>query len=1069
MKSVVWALCLVAMLAMPAAGADFSIVPVGPATIAPGQTVRVEVFLAGITLPERLRLYQARLQIVPQAGSFGTLTLEDPTTPDPGNLSIFVDQTRANWVFAPVAGPVFGAATPDLLRIGATILNPSESVEVVSPAYCGTFVFIASADAVGTFSVDFLLVDPTNPGNDQTVLRTDTDLAIAFTTSSLLVTVADIVVNDDCIDAIPAGDGVTAFTTANATAVGPDLTVACDEGNGVAINQDVWYEHIASCTGTLAVSTCNDATFNTRLAVYGGGAATCTCPTGNTNLLACNDDNTACTIGTSIVSLPVTAGGCYSIRVGGVGLAEGTGNLNITCLPDLCADALRIAPASTVRGQTTNTAVNDNVGPDCGSGPVGAPGVWYSVLGTGNVMRASLRFDASFDSRLTVYQGGCGALTCVGDNDRIGNGGEAVSWCSVAGVEYRILVHGAGGASGTFTLDTSDTSCNDNNACTNDSCNAGTCSNVANFDTTTSCCAPSTGGLAVIDDGNACTNDTCNSGTGVVSHTSVPNGLNAACEDFNPCTRDICQAGSCAQIDINGLSCLIDADCDGDSICGVSGLCECVGATLQLVASPSTLPVAGCFGLGDVITVRVELGPQEATTVAADAIIGAQFFLAYNPASLAIISVLPGSNVDPTSPFSVELQEVVDPGLGLLDYLVTVPFGNAGTRAPGTLAVITFQAVAECSGDLRFRAGPNAAESLLTTVGGGEVVPILVTPSPILVDATGPTLSSCFANVVTSPDSGLLTAIVTWPDLVATDTCDPGSRTAICSPPSGTAFTPGTTTVTCAVTDSCGLQDTCIFDVTVIPQQVTMNVELGPTMNAGPFDRCVTFEVWDCAAPGGPLSATVDQTLTFSSGMASNVTVQIPGGNWGCLMAQDTEHTLRSTATDFSTLDGFQYTASFTGTRSAGGHWLVGGDLNGDGLVDIRDFGVFFPFFLTQANNQRTCSLGSPDANINGDGVVDLLDLVFLSGNSLLSSEPACCGLAIAATDQAEPLMSITVRELHAMGLGHMAAADVNHDGVLDQQDMIALIDGSATVDDASVVRESVIKQRGAKGRHGQK
>ena len=147
---------------------------------------------------------------------------------------------------------------------------------------------------------------------------------------------------------------------------------------------------------------------------------------------------------------------------------------------------------------------------------------------------------------------------------------------------------------------------------------------------------------------------------------------------------------------------------------------------------------------------------------------------------------------------------------------------------------------------------------------------------------------------------------------------------------------------------------------------------------------------------------------------------------------------------------------------------MIGGDLNADGLVDIRDFGVFFPFFLTQAQAQRTCGLGAPDANINGDAVVDLLDLVFLSGNSLLASDPACCAGATAAVDQPQPLMSITVRELHAMGLGHMAAADVNHDGVLDQQDIIALIDGTASIDDANPVRESMIKRRGARDRQEQ-
>ena len=63
--------------------------------------------------------------------------------------------------------------------------------------------------------------------------------------------------------------------------------------------------------------------------------------------------------------------------------------------------------------------------------------------------------------------------------------------------------------------------CDDSNACTDDSCGAGTCSFDENYDTLTECCAPETGNIVVIDDGDPCTTDTCNPNTGSVTHTAL--------------------------------------------------------------------------------------------------------------------------------------------------------------------------------------------------------------------------------------------------------------------------------------------------------------------------------------------------------------------------------------------------------------------------------------------------------------------------------------------------------------------------------------------------------------------
>lgn len=74
-----------------------------------------------------------------------------------------------------------------------------------------------------------------------------------------------------------------------------------------------------------------------------------------------------------------------------------------------------------------------------------------------------------------------------------------------------------------------------------------------------------------------------------------------------------------------------------------------------------------------------------------------------------------------------------------------------------------------------------------------------------------PPVITCPPNQVTSTDSGVCSAVVNF-TATATDT-DP--VTVSCTPPSGTAFPKGTTTVQCTATDSVGATDTCSFTVTV--------------------------------------------------------------------------------------------------------------------------------------------------------------------------------------------------------------------------------------------------------------
>ena len=140
--------------------------------------------------------------------------------------------------------------------------------------------------------------------------------------------------NENCTSASEILVGATPFTTTGTSDIGPDLDISCDEGHGVSVMSDIWFRYFASTTGTLTVSTCDDADFDTRLAAYTGP---CAAPT----LVACNDEGAGCLNGTSLMDVSVTAGVTYLIRVGSSSGAQGAGTLTLSlaaCLPDINGD-----------------------------------------------------------------------------------------------------------------------------------------------------------------------------------------------------------------------------------------------------------------------------------------------------------------------------------------------------------------------------------------------------------------------------------------------------------------------------------------------------------------------------------------------------------------------------------------------------------------------------------------------------------------------------------------------------------------------------------------------------------
>src|SRR5690606_37544538 len=92
---------------------------------------------------------------------------------------------------------------------------------------------------------------------------------------------------------------------------------------------------------------------------------------------------------------------------------------------DNCAGAIMVGANSVTPGYTTGGSTTGNPG-TCTTALNTAPGVWYTVEGINGMMTASL-CGASFDTKIGIFTGTCGALTCVqGNDDDTGTNGAGV-------------------------------------------------------------------------------------------------------------------------------------------------------------------------------------------------------------------------------------------------------------------------------------------------------------------------------------------------------------------------------------------------------------------------------------------------------------------------------------------------------------------------------------------------------------------------------------------------------------------------------------------------------------------
>lgn len=89
---------------------------------------------------------------------------------------------------------------------------------------------------------------------------------------------------------------------------------------------------------------------------------------------------------------------------------------------------------------STNGASWDGIA-TCGE-EITSPGVWYTITGTGVEGAVGLCTGTEFDTKISVFEGSCDNLSCIGGNDDFCGLQSAFSWFGETGVTYYILVSG---------------------------------------------------------------------------------------------------------------------------------------------------------------------------------------------------------------------------------------------------------------------------------------------------------------------------------------------------------------------------------------------------------------------------------------------------------------------------------------------------------------------------------------------------------------------------------------------------------------------------------------------------
>ena len=474
---------------------------------------------------------------------------------------------------------------------------------------------------------------------------------------------------------------------------------------------------------------------------------------------------------------------------------------------------------------------------------------------------------------------------------------------------------------------------------------------------------------------------------------------------------------------------------------------------LKLVASDSTL------GVGQKLEVAF-------TMVGAVDAAGAQFVIRYDKTKLALDGVDNSSDPDVVHPYyccpgQYLGQILASWGVPLVagdptgaQYVVALgtQTGNDNAHLDGTIATISFtclEQLCDASNLVSFSSWNGFSSKLSDATGNPVTLGSSEDLGAVTRMVTNPSMTAAPANRSFWADAnGSNKALVELTDPTAMDAC--GNAVIVTNnEPSGNLYPAGvTTTATYSATDSCGnpSQRTTLVDVSA-DSLLLAKVGMAGAFDAASFERGIIISASGAGTDSDSKTVTMAKTGSAGSSRAEgDVNIYLAGNvEWegSCAEIRDPKHSLRSAVSigaesGAGSFGGRQYNSRYNAdAKAAPADMLVVGNINGDTVIDILDFGTFVAKRGLEASVNTDASAGV-HADLNASGLVDNVDLSFLAVNFFKVDETCSSGFA-----SQRPLARIKVSQLRAMGLGDQASADINGDGWVDTTDMSLMMQGA--------------------------
>ncbi len=245
--------------------------------------------------------------------------------------------------------------------------------------------------------------------------------------------------NDECATATSIGFGAGfTFPFDSTSATDSVEPWSCSSVAG----RDLWFEYTASGNDQVDFSACSP-NFGTVVEIFDGQSCS--------SLVSLGCSQNACGA-PGAITLNVTSGQSYLLRVGGLNGGSGAGQIVVQFTPppnDQCAGALQLLDGLTLFD--TTHALTHQAGWACGTG---FKDIWYTFISTSNFLdiRAC---GSSFDPIVELFDGSCGSLTplaCASQGCGISNG---ISLQVLQGTIFYLRVGGLVGDGGPGVLDVS--------------------------------------------------------------------------------------------------------------------------------------------------------------------------------------------------------------------------------------------------------------------------------------------------------------------------------------------------------------------------------------------------------------------------------------------------------------------------------------------------------------------------------------------------------------------------------------------------------------------------------------